>query len=321
MKGIINVSVVIATYNPDINKLMKTIRSVMIQRNIIFEVIVTDDGSKCFPLQSLSCIAKEYPNIHFEIIRNASNKGTVQNLLSGVLHSSGEYVVFISPGDMLFDENTLESFYSFAITNKADICFGNAIHYYVNDGKINVCSDKAEPFHPHLYNSNNLLRGQVAAHFGGNRINGTTYFRKRTIAFDLLNRISRYSKYVEDTTCLWLYLAENNKIFYYDRNFSWYERGSGISTSKEKKWKAILNDDYLLTLKYLKKTFNSDPVIDYSLHKRLFHNKLIKLLYGIFIHPIITFIALTNPIISNPDKAVDDSDYSLKLGKLYGNIE
>ena len=46
MKNKYDVSIIVATYNPDLNKLMSTLLSIIIQKGIKFEIIVTDDGSQ-----------------------------------------------------------------------------------------------------------------------------------------------------------------------------------------------------------------------------------------------------------------------------------
>ena len=40
------VSVIVITYNQDLNKLLKTLDSIIIQEGIPFEVIICDDGSE-----------------------------------------------------------------------------------------------------------------------------------------------------------------------------------------------------------------------------------------------------------------------------------
>lgn len=39
------ITVVVITYNPDYKKLFQTLYSIVIQKNIIFEIIVSDDGT------------------------------------------------------------------------------------------------------------------------------------------------------------------------------------------------------------------------------------------------------------------------------------
>ena len=41
----VDVSVVVLTYNPDLRGLKRTLRSVMLQTGVNFEIIIADDGS------------------------------------------------------------------------------------------------------------------------------------------------------------------------------------------------------------------------------------------------------------------------------------
>ena len=41
-----DISVVVLTYNPDLNDLKKTLRSIMLQDGVDFEIVIADDGSK-----------------------------------------------------------------------------------------------------------------------------------------------------------------------------------------------------------------------------------------------------------------------------------
>ena len=60
MNKSIDLSAVIVTYNPNTNKLLTTIKSVLIQRDINLEIIISDDGSKTFPEKEVKDFFERY---------------------------------------------------------------------------------------------------------------------------------------------------------------------------------------------------------------------------------------------------------------------
>ena len=71
-----------------------------------------------------------------------------------------------------------------------------------------------------------------------------------------------YSVYVEDRTTLAYALIHNVDVQYLDRNISWYEYGTGISTNKESKWQKITQEDYENFLKqYIYLNYGSQRIV------------------------------------------------------------
>lgn len=90
-------SVVIATFNPDYNKLFYTINSIIRQHNCEYEIIISDDGSLDF---DIDIINKYFEKVGFKkylILANKKNEGTVKNFIKGIEKATGKYIKLLSP--------------------------------------------------------------------------------------------------------------------------------------------------------------------------------------------------------------------------------
>ena len=118
------VSVLVLSYNSDIKKLYLTLQSIVKQTIDAFEIVVADDGSKENHKEELIEYFKSCGFTNYKLVMNEENKGTVQNILSGLQYCEGEYVKPISGGDCLYDEDTLHKMYDFMKDNSLDYCHG-----------------------------------------------------------------------------------------------------------------------------------------------------------------------------------------------------
>ena len=133
MSSHIQVSIIICTYNPDLRKLLTSVKSVVVQTGVEFEIIVTDDGSKIDYFNDIKAYFADIRFTEYSLIKNIDNLGTVKNVLNALKHARGEYVFLNSPGDYVFDSTVISDFYEFAKKNNADICFGDYIPYFLEE--------------------------------------------------------------------------------------------------------------------------------------------------------------------------------------------
>lgn len=102
--------------------LQKTIDSVISQTFKDFEWIVIDGGSTD---GSKELIEKYSDYISYWV--SEPDKGIYNAMNKGIRIAKGEYLEFLNSGDILYDMNTLTSFFSLA--KDYDILFGNAMAY------------------------------------------------------------------------------------------------------------------------------------------------------------------------------------------------
>ena len=210
---------------------MPTLNSIINQENVSFELIIADDGSIESNKDLIEAYAKKRQVANFHFVANPINQGTVKNCLSGLAVASGKYVYLISPGDYLFDKDTLSEFYTYAHNHNADICFGNTQCYKEQGGSFELVNDRLPRF-PRIYNwkFSNYLIGRIGLVYG-QRIFGPAYLRKTEVIVEYLEKIKGQIIYMEDTPTTLLYLLDGNHLTYFDRYVVWYEHEAGITSS------------------------------------------------------------------------------------------
>lgn len=285
MKEQIQVSVIVVTYNPDEKALQVTLDSIIRQKNVEFEVIITDDGSEKKDFSWIPGYFKAHAIERYKIFEHSKNVGTVRNFLAGIQAAEGKYIFGTSPGDLLFDELVLADFYNYAIDKNAKILFGNAIHYAVAASVPYVTKNYSIPLNPDIYSSNDD-RGKCSFFFG-NWIIGASYFRERECAQKYISQISEVCKYAEDSPSTAFALAAGEKVYYFDRNIVWYEDGTGISTGGSEKWKIILMQEYAKAFQLLRTMFPKDPLVDIAYIKYTSSNKQEEILRKLIKHPLV----------------------------------
>ena len=191
MDYIFDVSIIIATFNPKLNQLLASVKAAINQKNISFELIITDDGSRMDFFPELISFFNENWFKNFRLIKNKENIGTVKNVYNAVLQSSARYVYLNSPGDYIFDDYAMSDFYHFAVKNKADICFGDYIPYSYHNHKFYFDDKHIYPQNVEVYNKS--LNDYRISFFIGWGILGASYFRSRTYTIKSFNYIQQYS--------------------------------------------------------------------------------------------------------------------------------
>ena len=256
------VSVIVLTYNPNPMKLRQTLRAVAAQKEVCYELIISDDGSARKDFSFLPEYMETLGVGNYRLLEHEENRGTVQSCFRAVSAARGEYVFLTSPGDFLFDALVLRDLYRFAQANNAPLCFGNAVFYCAQEGVPRLTQPVGKPSSPRLYAPEASAQNGKLCFFAGDWVIGASYFRSRTLLLRCLEKILDTAKYMEDTTTTAFALAEGNRLCYCDRNVVWYEDGTGVSTGGNAKWDALLRQDLLRSLQKLKKLYPRDPCVD-----------------------------------------------------------
>lgn len=303
----IQVSIIVLSYNPALSKLFRTLNAAIAQKEVDFEVVVCDDGSKENHFDEIKCFFEEKHFTDYVLVENKQNQGTVKNYLSGLKASSGKYTFATSPGDYIFDEYTIRDFYKFADQKESLICFGNAVYYYIEDEIPHITSQLNIPYRPKLFNeAKSKTDAEINFYFEG-RILGAMFLRERNTAIKYVEMIEDYSKFVEDATSSAAALADGITIDYYDRNIVWYEYGTGVSTQgKESQWGKITDNDYHNTLIALKKIYPKDRIIKAAALVVTCKNKWLRRIIRIVKHPVISVKVLQHK--KYPVRMTDKTD-------------
>lgn len=247
-------SVIICCYNPDIEKLKKTIISIVNQKDVSFEIIISDDGSKKNYLPELKKWIDEnkLANIKYNFLKE--NVGTVKNLISGIEVSSGKYIKDISPGDYLFNEYSLKRYKKGFEEEDLDIIFSRAV-YYNEEGKIFKITN---PKFKSSEKNKNLKRNVCIYR---DYLLGATVSYKRDM-MKYFYEIQDSVRLLEDYPFTYLALINNEKLGIINEYLVWYEYGFGVSTSSASK---ILDKDRVKFYEYLEKSYLHNEYVKKSL--------------------------------------------------------
>ncbi len=273
------ISVIVATYHPDKEKLFATLRSILLQKDCAFEIIVTDDGSADFPAGEIRAFL-DAAGCSFEILAHEKNRGTVQNLLDAAKLAKGVYVKTISPGDLLYHDRTLQQACEFMQQHGARVAFGDMAVYSCENGLQAV-----RLFHPvdhriynpesKRYNFRKVLKHQLVY---ADLICGAADLYEKTAFCEAMETIREAVTYAEDIAYQ-LFTAQKVRIYRFPQKLVWYEHGTGISTNADSPLFSRIDTDFYRFYNFLQEHYPDLPFLKRTLrfwNRRLHGSKLKK---------------------------------------------
>ncbi len=248
----IEVTVIIASYNPIYEKLVRTILSVVYQKDVKTQIIVADDGSKENYFEELEKLLKSKGYKNYTLLASDRNHGTISNLMRTEKYVEGKYIKLISPGDYLYDEDTLGEWYQFADTKGIEVSFGDAVYYCYEGKEYRLLSEYVFPQTALLYTEDGRNRKKIILNYFllQDKIVGALYLIRREIMFQYLRMIEGRITYTEDNMFR-LMLLNGVNIVHFAFPVVFYEYGIGISTGKDPKWTAILDKEYKIVDRFI----------------------------------------------------------------------
>ena len=252
-------SIIVTTFNPNYIKLFRTLKSILFQENVTFEIIITDDGSKNFNKKKIDSWFKEKKFTDYKILHSKENEGTTCNVWRGLKNAKGKFTKLISPGDYLYDENVLVNAKKYMQENNYDIIFGKAVYYSIVNNEI-VIQNMHNPLNLKPYINYNIKKIKYNNLFYKDLILGAAFICNTELQKKYISKIVNIVKYNEDL-CYLLMLEDNIIINFWDEYMIWYENGTGVSHSK--KFEKLLYDD--------KKKFFNIFKDDYFEFKRIYY--------------------------------------------------
>lgn len=289
------VTVCVLTYNPDWSKLKNTLCSIICQKNVDFDIVISDDGSTidCFDQVEMFFFKNGFNS--FKLVKNVENQGTVKNTILALQHTESKYVKLISPGDFLYDENVLSEFYKFAEQNPAAVYFGNAVYYSVLDNnQIKLYDDKYNPQNLVPWIKGDYLNIRRNYLYYEDYIVGASFFCNREIFNEYVKRLYNV-RYAEDFSIVWM-IAARQKVLYFDKPFIFYEYGCGISTNSESILSERLHEDNIKGIELIYKNKDMSK-LEYML--RISENRIIKLFCILVLDPKHVFLRFKKTNVIN----------------------
>ena len=282
-----DISVIVATYNPELRKLYKTLISIILQERVSLEIIIADDGSKANYFLEIEALFSNHHFSSYKLLQSENNNGTCSNLCRASIIASGIYIKFISPGDYLYDSNTLYNWFMYVQKKRALVCFGNVIYYSEEHDKITVYKRMNQPRNLLAYRKHRFISRKVNYLVLTDGIIGASFLSRSDITREYLQKINGKVKYAEDTMYR-LMMYDGIDIEFFNSITLWYEYGTGISTSQSKYWNAKISNDFneannLILNTLIAKDFFSVKFKIYLLLSR--HNRFFRILSASLLFP------------------------------------
>ncbi len=239
-----DISFIILTYNPDKTRLLFTLRSLLDQQNINYEIIISDDGSKDNLFDIVEKFMEEHDFHDYKLICHNENRGTVYNSYDAICASKGDYIKLISPGDALSCNNIISQWLIFIKKEKKRWSFCNSVYYNSDsEGNVSLTPQLASPQFVGRYNKKNTKRCRWDYVVMRDYVLGAATLCERALIIDYTKRILDHVIYGEDVY-YWMMMFDNITPAFFDKYGIIYEFGPGISSSRNPIWTERLNSDW-----------------------------------------------------------------------------
>ena len=255
-----DLTVLVISYNPNYGKLMRTLRSAILQKGVHHQIVVADDGSKNNYFAEVEELFRRHHFTDYVLVKNLENIGITMNFYSGLVKAEGEFLKGISPGDYLYAQDTLEKWLAFVREHQLDASFGDAVYFNLEDDQIvtfpKIISRPKTRFllsvnHYDEYNS------KVNVWANADHILGAVYFTKTALVKQYCEPLLGKVKYMEDVLYR-IMLLDGIHTVYYPANVMMYEFGTGVSTSMDPKWRKIIADEKTTIVQLLEESGRTD---------------------------------------------------------------
>lgn len=269
-------SAILVTYYPDWDKVKLTLDSILHQSFRDYEIVVSDDGSpeNCF--DKIEEYLKDNGVTHYTLLSHEKNQGTVKNLLDAVKHSKGTYIRDFGPGDLFYNEESMQQVYDFLEKSKAEGCFGLMRGYCrQEDGTIKFV-EFPHPFDLTAYIKNDTKRIQKNLILYRDNASGACTCYRRDYYEEYLTKLLSVVIYTED---IFQVLAgiEGRPLQFFPDYLVWYEADSGVSTQKKSSFSEKLALDVEHFYMYLYEKYPEDKNV--KKQKKVFKLYRIRNLY------------------------------------------
>lgn len=243
----IEITVIVASYNPKWEKLKSTILSVLLQKNVYIELVVADDGSKIDYHENVNKLVSANGLNDYIFLPSENNHGTVKNIIRAVEMARGKYIRIISPGDYLYSENSLCDWYSYMERNEYLVSFGGGVYYNDDEGHCKIIESYSAPRNLILYkgkrNENAIRKNYLQL---DDMALGAAFLSEKSILLKYLTLICDKVRLGEDFLYK-LMVFDGIQLHYYDFPVIWYEVGHGISSSSKGHYNAQMMSDWINT--------------------------------------------------------------------------
>ncbi len=237
------VSVAVLTYKPNKEKLLETLESIMMQKDIRLQIVIADDGSAEPLFEVAEQFFREKNFTDYIIVDNQVNRGTVYNVQSAVDCCTGTYVKLISPGDMLVGDHILRDWVDWVCASGASLSFSDALYYIPSENGKELVSQPTHPLDVSCYLKNHKKAIQRNYLIFNDLALGAATLCRQVLLKQYIDEIAGKVCYAEDHTYR-LMIYDGVDVSYFPRSAVLYETSTGVSTSGNDFWRKKLQEDW-----------------------------------------------------------------------------
>lgn len=236
-------SIIVLTYNSAWKQIKRTLESILLQKDIGYEILVCDDCSRENHFGEIRDMLEAYGLCagQYRLLGSNENQGTVKNILKGLREAQGEYAKLIGAGDMLYRESTLRDIFDFMKKTGAQGCFGMMRGYREKDGQIEQVLH-ASPRDIRAYRMQDEKKIAKDLLVCEDWVSGAGIFASTEYYKKYISLLEGRVLYCEDWTTA-LSAVDHVFLKLFDQYAVWYEVGDGISTSANAGFRKKLLED------------------------------------------------------------------------------
>ncbi len=269
LKEEIEVSVLVAIYKPNKSKLLTTLKSIIAQKNIKKQIVISDDGTDDFDSSYIEEFMEKNSFSDYYINSCGQNKGTVYNVLEGLKYCKAKYTKVLSPGDYLYGLDVLRRWVDYINISEADVSFGKSIHYeYDNDKmipiRVNPHPQKMQNFYRNMWEYNYLIFDDICT--------GAAVLTNTKKMIEYIDLIKDKVIYAEDNIYR-LMAYKGERACYFNENVILYEHGLGVSTSNNNYWSERLSADWEATNNLILKNKCPNKLVELNFKRKIHFSK------------------------------------------------
>ncbi len=254
------VSICILTYEQSWEKLKMTLDSIICQKGVNFEIIISDDGSEENHSEEVRQYFQDRLFTDYIFINSEKNTGIVQNSIRASAACRKSYVKIISPGDCILGEDTLYRWLEFLTKSGKRWSFADVESYQIDGGVIRKVSVEEHPRLKEEYRKgddeisrwNYVVLNDIAV--------GAAMIIEKDLFCEYLSKIDGRVVYAEDNIYR-LMMYDGIVGVYYPKSAILYEYGCGISTRDDREWDRKISKDWDETAKIMFETYNPDDML------------------------------------------------------------
>lgn len=232
-----DVSVLLLTYNPELDKLKSSILSVLLQKDISVQLIIADDGSVFDFFPEIDFFLHSYSFKNYKLVKH-KNYGTVKNFYSALVLADGKYIKGLGQGDLLYDSYTLYKLSKKMCDDDSSAICCNGASFFLKNKNI-IFKNIRMPYSIRAFQIISKLKRNYLLF--GDVVNGAATFFKKDILLSYYDTYMKSLSFADDIV-LKGFIAKDEPVSFYNIYSIWY-RDNDQGISKKKSFSPLIRED------------------------------------------------------------------------------